>query len=98
MARGFKTGGRKKGTANKVTSELKEAIAASGETPLDYMLQVMRDPDADPNRRDDMARAAAPYLHPRPASVQQSNNDNVHVIIGDRPMTPDEWVETYCKG
>ena len=38
MARGFKIGGRKKGTANKVTSELKEAIAASGETPLDYML------------------------------------------------------------
>jgi hypothetical protein len=33
------------------------------ETPLDYMLAVMRDPHADFRRRDDMAKAAAPYCH-----------------------------------
>ncbi len=31
--------------------------------PLDYMLRVMRDESADPDRRDDMAKTAAPYLH-----------------------------------
>ena len=40
MAHGFKTGGRKKGSLNKVTSEMKAAIAASGETPLEYMLRL----------------------------------------------------------
>lgn len=31
--------------------------------PLQYMLDVMRDPDAGPDRRDRMAMAAAPYVH-----------------------------------
>jgi hypothetical protein len=61
-----KTGGRKKGSKNKRTVEL-EKKAAEGQTPLDYMLQVMRDVKADDARRDEMARAAAPYLHARRA-------------------------------
>jgi hypothetical protein len=32
-------------------------------SPLDYMLAVMRDPKADPARRDRMAIAAATYRH-----------------------------------
>ena len=55
----FKTGGRKKGSLNKVTSEMKAAIAASGETPLEYMLRIMRDEAAECTRRDEMAKAAA---------------------------------------
>lgn len=39
--------------------------AAGGLSPLEYMLSVMADPDADPLRRDRMAVAAAPFLHPR---------------------------------
>jgi hypothetical protein len=38
-----------------------------GVTPLAYLLTVMNDPAADPARRDRMARAAAPYCHPRAA-------------------------------
>jgi hypothetical protein len=37
--------------------------------PLDYMLPVMRDPEADPKRRDAMAMAAAPYLHARLSTI-----------------------------
>jgi hypothetical protein len=37
--------------------------------PLDYKLSVMRDPAADQKRRDAMAMAAAPYLHPRLSAV-----------------------------
>jgi hypothetical protein len=37
--------------------------------PLDYMLEVMRDPTADETRRDRMAVAAAPYLHGRSADA-----------------------------
>jgi hypothetical protein len=42
----------------------------AGEVPLDFMLAVMRDPDADYKRRDAMAIAAAPYLHPKLSSVE----------------------------
>ncbi len=33
--------------------------------PLEYMLRVIRDPETDAGRRDRMAVAAAPYLHPK---------------------------------
>lgn len=42
MAKGAKTGGRKKGTRNKVTSEKVKEITESGLTPLDYMLDILR--------------------------------------------------------
>jgi hypothetical protein len=37
--------------------------SAPDQTPLDYMLSVIRDPKASTSRRDRMALAAAPYLH-----------------------------------
>jgi hypothetical protein len=37
------------------------------------MLRVLRDDTADRARRDEMAKAAAPYVHPRLASVEQTN-------------------------
>lgn len=65
MALGKKTGGRRKGAANKKTQEIANAAAATGLTPLEYMLKILQDEQADTHRRDDMAKAAAPYIHPR---------------------------------
>lgn len=64
------TRGRPKGSRNKRTRALIEAAEAGGETPLQYMLRVMRDRNADAKRRDAMAMAAAPYLHPKLSSVE----------------------------
>ena len=55
--------GRKKGVPNRKTAEVLERASAKGELPLDYMLRTMRDGSVDPRRRDEMAKAAAPYLH-----------------------------------
>jgi len=38
--------------------------------PLDYMLRVLNDPEASPERRDKMAALAAPFLHKRIPSVR----------------------------
>jgi len=57
--------GRKPGSANKLTREIADNSFKKGITPLEYMLQVLRDPRADTARRDQMAIAAAPYIHPR---------------------------------
>jgi len=67
-----KTGGRQKGVANKRTREIADAAVKEGLTPLEYMLAVLRDEEADPERRDRMAAAAAPYIHPRLANVEAS--------------------------
>lgn len=62
--------GRKKGSPNKKTAELQAQVIASGETPLSFMLRVMRDPKKSWGVRMDMAKAAAPYVHAKLASVE----------------------------
>ena len=76
MARGGKRegAGRPVGAKTKRTREVAENAAHEGLTPVEYMLFVMRDQKADPSRRDAMARAAAPYIHPRLSTVQHSGN------------------------
>lgn len=62
--------GGKKGNKIKRTQELVAQAAAEGITPLQYMLKILRDENEDPSRRDSMAHAAAPYLHPKLSSVE----------------------------
>jgi hypothetical protein len=68
--------GRKKGAATKRTQEIVERANAEGETPLEYMLRIMRTSDDD-KRKDAMATAAAPYVHPRLTSIDGSLNVNL---------------------
>lgn len=70
---GFRPGGgRPKGSKNKPKPEVAdkadiEKAVQGGMTPLEYMLKVMNNAEADQARRDRMAQAAAPYCHPRVA-------------------------------
>jgi hypothetical protein len=51
------------------------------------MIRVMRDETAPVERRDEMAKAAAPYVHPRLAAVEHAGT------IGGKPpslMTDEE--------
>lgn len=90
---GERRGGRKKGTRNKKTAALVEAIEASGETPLDYMLRVMRDPRTEHERRDRMAANVAPYVHAKLASITHSggvtltHEDALDALDRDPPST-----------
>ena len=52
-------------------------VISDAQTPLAYMLSVMRDPEADSKRRDDMAKTAAPYVHPRLSSVDHGGEVTV---------------------
>src|ERR1700737_5187510 len=74
---GERRGGRKKATPNKATTAaaIRAEVSASGEIPLDYMRRVMRDETAEPTRRDAMAKAAAPYVHPSLASVRHGGDE-----------------------
>ena len=74
--------GRPKGSRNKRTRTLIEAAQAGGELPVDYMLRVMRDPKAPAKRRDEMAKAAAPYLHSKLASIEHSGSQDKPMVTG----------------
>ena len=62
--------GRKKGIPNRSTQERMAALIAGGESPLEFMLRVMRDTTVDYSVRQDMAKASAPYMHPRLATTE----------------------------
>lgn len=85
MARGGKRegAGRKAGVPNKRTQEKTEAIEASGLTPLDYMLTMLRDETAEPKDRMWAAEKAAPYVHAKLASVEHKGDDGgpLQVIV-----------------
>lgn len=74
-----KGAGRKKGSATKRTREIADRALEDGLTPLEYMLQIMRadsfheDPKIEAQRemlRFEAAKASAPYVHPRLATVE----------------------------
>lgn len=71
MARGGQRpgAGRKAGSPNKATSERQAEVEASGLTPLDFMLSVLRDDKQSMESRCWAAEKAAPYVHPKLASV-----------------------------
>jgi hypothetical protein len=68
MPRGGKRAGagRKAGGVTKKSRAVANTIVESGNTtPLSYMLRVMSDESAEQQRRDEMARSAAPFCHAR---------------------------------
>ena len=99
MAKGYKTGGRKRGTPNKVTQEIRDEITSSGEQPLEYMIRIMRDPSASIERRDDLAKAAAPYLHARLAAIEHQGDalQSFVIRIPEPAATAEEWEVQVAK-
>ena len=93
-----KTGGRKRGSRNKRTimqqqqsKTIVQAAKEAGLTPLEYMLKVMRDPETPPQRRDDMAKACAPYMHARLAAVDPEtgkavDQPQVNIMVAARQV------------
>jgi hypothetical protein len=75
MASGFKTGGRRRGTPNKASAAKAAEVRSSGLTPLDYMVSVMRNKKLPLDRRLEAAKSAAPYIHPKLASVAVKSED-----------------------
>jgi len=55
--------GRKPGVRNTKTVALLESVEETGETPLAYLLSVMRDVGNEPKERLAAALGAAPYVH-----------------------------------
>lgn len=81
MAKGAKTGGRQKGSRNKRTEAQRVAVIASGLSPLDYLLSVMRAEGEDVDSRLEAAKAAAPYVHPKLANIELTGADKGPIQI-----------------
>lgn len=76
-----KTGGRKKGTPNKASAQREAEIAASGLTPLEYLTSVYRNRKIDLDTRVDAAGKAAPYVHPKLASIIHKGDTKQPIMV-----------------
>jgi hypothetical protein len=71
---GERRGGRAAGTPNKASAAKAAEVAASGLTPLDFMLSILRDTEKPEDVRLDAAHKAAPYVHPKLANIEHSGD------------------------
>lgn len=83
--------GRKKGTSRKITrtAEIAEKAAAKGITPLEFILDIMRQPPSESDNplvqiahqemRFEAAKAAAPYVHPKLQPVDGKGSSDLSV-------------------
>src|SRR3954470_14257389 len=67
--------GRPKRSMQPRRDRMMTALSSGRLSPLDYMLAVMNDLDADPAQRDRMAIAAAPYIHVRAADAKPGKKE-----------------------
>ena len=73
--------GRKKGATNRRTVETQAQTKESGLTPLEYMLDVMRN-SSDDRMRMSAAQAAAPYVHAKLSTVDVKSEHSGQVLFG----------------
>ena len=80
--------GRKPGVINRFSRDLLERAAQSGQLPVDYILEVMRDKSLDTRLRIDAAKAAAPYVHQKRTAI------SVDVTTPD--VSHEEWLKSLA--
>jgi hypothetical protein len=77
--------GRKKGTPAKKTQEIAAKAYEKGITPLEVMLETMRD-HWEGGRKGEaclIAKDAAPYMHPRLQAIQGGDADKPIRTVGE---------------
>ena len=80
--------GRKPGTINRFSKDLLDKAGQSGQLPVDYLLQVMRDQSLNTRLRIDAAKAAAPYVHQKLSAIS--------VDLTTPDVSHEEWLKTLA--
>lgn len=81
--------GRKAGSRSRKSAERAVKAAEQGLTPLEFMLNILRDEEQSSHDRFEAAKAAAPFVHPRLAAVE---------IAGALTMKQEEAVDLLRRG
>jgi hypothetical protein len=93
--------GRPLGSKNQRTQEIARAAAEAGITPIEVMLGIMRElwaqgtPEAK-REAAEIAKDAAPYIHPRLASIDQTIKENrPFAVLLEQCSNATEWEGRY---
>jgi len=77
---------------NRPGKRAKRTGTRRGETPLAYMLRIMRDPAVDDARRDRAATAALPFCHARLATRYVGKNERA-ALAAKAASQEVEWAD-----
>jgi hypothetical protein len=66
--------------SNKTGAANAASLSAIGQTPIDFLMSIMRDPTNELGIRLEAAKAVLSFVHPRYAVVEQSQNDFVPLV------------------
>lgn len=89
--------GRKPGAATAKTRDAANIIAAAGITPLGYLQGLLDGTQAYDQIKFEAAKAAAPYVHARLASIE-SRGEILHRYVARLPekaKSTEEWQQTH---
>lgn len=67
-----KTGGRKKGTPNRLTQDVIARLQDLDFSPIDELVGMYREPSTPPNEKIAIARDIAQYVYPKRKAVEHS--------------------------
>ena len=112
MARGFKTGGRQKGSKNKRTLLQEERTRALIDNAKEiiggdlfdgdahaFLMLTYKDKSLLRNLLVDAAKAAIRFEKPALTAIDANDTiEKVHYAISDEPMSIEEWKAKYTKG
>ena len=94
--------GRPAGSKNQRSAEIAREAAESGITPIEVMLGTMRElwalgtPEAK-REAAEIAKDAAPYIHPRLASIDQTiKEDRPFAVLLEECSNAEEWQARYA--
>jgi hypothetical protein len=96
--------GRRPGSKNQRSAEITQQAASDGITPIEVMLAAMRDfwAEGTPEAKREaaiIARHAAPYVHPRLASIDQTAHEpQCYVVLPEPCATMEEWEANVRAG
>jgi hypothetical protein len=89
--------GRPAGSKNMRSAEIAQQAIEEGITPIEVMLSAMRElwEEGTPEAKQEAARIAkdaAPYVHPRLASIDQTVREATRFVIrAPEPCSAEEW-------
>ena len=86
-----KTGGRKKGTPNRATLELRERLAALGCEPAEELVKIAQDSKTSVETKVQIFSTLMPYLYPKRKVVDDSNDERVAIDVP--AMTSEEALD-----
>lgn len=90
--------GRPPGSKNQRSAEIARQAVEAGITPIEVMLNAMRDlwEEGTPEAKREaakIAKDAAPYVHPRLASIDQTVHERQQFVVytAEPCLTTEEW-------